>query len=187
MLDLLDKCQTETRKDPANVAKSVEIAQELVRSVNAPIKNVLSSEVPVTARRHTAGFTTEVCKDEARIAELEYVEIMTVPRHKEFLDEVRLRHFKEVSVWKNSAENTDSLINDVKVVKADCVKMSMERNLRFEEHVRTPQALVNANVEGKVKLTDFMAKIRKILESGCWINRSNYFVTIAKLIQKVQR
>lgn len=46
---------------------------------------------------------------------------------------------EEISVWTESAaKNSDSLINNVKVAKADTVKMSVERYLvlaRFEEHL----------------------------------------------------
>lgn len=56
-----------------------------------------------------------------------------------------------------------SLINDVKIAKADSVEMSVERNLilaRFEEHVRSLQTQVKANVDRKATFTDTMAKLR---------------------------
>lgn len=47
--------------------------------------------------------------------------------------------------------------------------MSVETNLtlaRFEEHIRSLQTLVNANVDRKVTFTGAMAKIMELLESG---------------------
>lgn len=108
---------------------------------------------------------------------------MTVRRHEEILDQVKQRHAEEVSVWKeNSAENANSLINNVNVAKADIVKMSVESNFildRFEEHVHALQALVNTNVERKGPLTDAVAKIRQLLESGRSINCSEYSLKIS--------
>lgn len=61
-----------------------------------------------------------------RIAELEYVKRLTVRRQKEFLDEIKQRLAEKVSVWKEtSLENTDCLMNDVKVANVDSVKISV--------------------------------------------------------------
>lgn len=63
----------------------------------------------------------------------------------------------------------DVLINDVKVAKEDTFKLIVGRNFIIaciEEHARALQTLANANVELKVALTDAVAKIRELLESG---------------------
>lgn len=63
------------------------------------------------------------------IVELGSVKTITVYWHEELLNEVKQRHAEEFRVWKEtSAENADSLISNIKVVKADCVKMSVEIN-----------------------------------------------------------
>lgn len=71
---------------------------------------------------------------------------ITVHRRKVLLDEVRQRHAEEVRVCnETSAENVESLINDVEVVKSVSVRVSLERNLVvdcFEEHVCALLALV---------------------------------------------
>lgn len=77
-------------------------------------------------------------------------------------------------------ENTD-VIGDVKV---DTLKLWVERNpvtVRLEELKPVLQTLANENVDGKVTLNEAMAKIRELLESGRSIDRSNFFVKIAKL------
>lgn len=87
-----------------------------------------------------------------RIAELETVETMTVRRHEKLM-EVKQRHAEEVYVRnKTSRQNTDSLISDVKVLKARSEKKFVERNLiqaRVERHFRALHTLVNADVERK--------------------------------------
>lgn len=81
-------------------------------------------------------------------------------------EKVKQRHAAEVSVWKETSRgNADSIINNVKVAKADIVKMSVERNLiraLFGEHFRALQTLVIANPERKVTLTDSMANIKGV-------------------------
>lgn len=72
--------------------------------------------------------------------ELGSIETSSVRRREKLLDEARQLHTEEINVWiKTSAETVDSLIDDVKVAKADGVEMSVERNLilaYFEKHVR---------------------------------------------------
>lgn len=89
-----------------------------------------------------------------------------------------------VGVWKETfAENVDSLINNLKIWKANSVEMSVERYLicaRFEEHVCALQTLVDANVEQKVTLTDVMATVRELLESVRSSNKSDYSLKITK-------
>lgn len=83
----------------------------------------------------------------------------------------------------------DSSINDLKLAKADSVRISVEPNLilgRLEKNAQALRFLVNANVERKLTSTDSMAKIRKLLESGLSIHRSDYFVKISKLAREVQ-
>lgn len=56
----------------------------------------------------------------------------------------------------------DSLINGVKVAKAESVKKSVKWNtilVNFEKEVCALQALANANVGRNVKLMDSVAKI----------------------------
>lgn len=83
-----------------------------------------------------------------------------------------------------------SLIYEVKIAVADRVQMSSKRNLifaRFKKHVRVPQTIVSAPVEGKVTLTKTMAKIRVSPVIGRLINWSNYFVKFLNLLQEVQQ
>lgn len=84
---------------------------------------------------------------------------------------------------KTSQDNTDSLIDDLKVAKADSVKMSIERNLilaHFWEHICTLQTPANANVEWKMTLTDVMTKIPELFESVRLTDRSDYSVKMLK-------
>lgn len=70
-------------------------------------------------------------------------------------------HAEEVTVWKDtSRDNTDGLIKDMKVAKAKAAKMSVDQNLilvRYEEHVRGLQDMVNLNEEHKLTFIDAMA------------------------------
>lgn len=102
-----------------------------------------------------------------------------------------MRHAEEVSVWKETpAENVNSLINNVKIAKVDSVKLFIKKKLTaslLEEHVRSLQTVFNASIGRKITLTDAIAKIRDLLESGCLIDHSHYFMKIAKMKREVQR
>lgn len=66
----------------------------------------------------------------------------------------------------------------------------MARNFslaHFGEHVRILQTLVYVNEERRVSLTESMAKIWELLESGHSIDLLDYFVKFPKLSQQVQR
>lgn len=68
--------------------------------------------------------------------------------------------------------------------------MSVRKNLilaRFEEHVRTLQALVYVNVEQKVTLMDAISTMSKLLESSPSISKLDYFPKIANFAREVQR
>lgn len=101
--------------------------------------------------------------------ELESVETIAVSRHEESLNEVKQRHVEEVSVWNEIfAEIADSLVSEVKVANAGSVEMSIEWNMIlicFEKHIRALQALVNANMEHKLTITDAIANIMEQLDS----------------------
>lgn len=119
------------------------------------------------------------------------MEAINVRQYGKFLKEFKIRRTEEVGVWKKtSAETADSFINDVKVAKADSVKMAVESNLIlacFDEHVRTLQTLVNVIVDQKVTFTDTMKTTEELLESGRSISESDYSVKISKQRREVQR
>lgn len=84
----------------------------------------------------------------------------------------------------------DGVFNDVKVAKANSIKMPVERNLaltRFKKHMQTIHTLVTAHVKRKVMIVEAMAKIRELLERGRLVNRLEYFVKIAKSTQEMQQ
>lgn len=88
------------------------------------------------------------------------------------------------------AVNANSLINYVRVAKAEGFKMSVERNLfltRFEEHITALQALINANVKWKVTLKCAIKTIMKLEKSGRSFGRLEYSEKIAKWAKTVQR
>lgn len=115
----------------------------------------------------------------------------TVRCHKEHLDEVKHRLAELVSFRKRtSADSADSHVNDEKVAKVDIKKMSVERNLIlpcFGDHVRALQALVNVSIERSGTITDAVAKIRLLVNSGRSINRSEYSSQISKLTREAKR
>lgn len=67
-------------------------------------------------------------------------ETMAIRRHKVHMKVAKQRHVQKVSVRKETFRvNADSLVTDVKIARADSVKMAIDRNLiqsRFESHVR---------------------------------------------------
>lgn len=82
------------------------------------------------------------------------------------------------------------MISGVKFAKADSVKMFVEMVLilaRVKEHVCALQTLVNANVKRKLTLTDPVAKIKRLLQSGRLIDGSDFSVNIAKLKGEVHQ
>lgn len=123
------------------------------------------------------------------IAELESIEIITVLRHEELMEEVKNGRAEEVNVWKViTDESVDSLIDDVNVVKFYIVKTDVKLKLilaRFEENVRALQPTVNANVERKVTITNAMGKVRELRECGRSVDQSDYSVEISKLTREV--
>lgn len=86
-----------------NVAKAVEVAQELLRSADAPVNTVPSSEVKVTAGEHTTGLAAELEKGKCRIAELESFVTINFGRHKEHSEEVKQHHTEEVIILKGTS------------------------------------------------------------------------------------
>lgn len=58
------------------------------------------------------------------------METITVGRLEEIFGEVEKRHAEEVENWKETyAENANSLINNVHIVKSEGIMMSVEKNL----------------------------------------------------------
>lgn len=139
LLDSQDDRRTKQRRVQTSVDEAVKLDQALLRSADVSVNNVPLSEGTVTTGGEFTEFAAELDKAKARIVKLEPVKTITVRRHEEVLDEVKKRYAEEICVWKEtSAENSDYLINDVKVAKVGSVKMSVERNsifTRFEEHV----------------------------------------------------
>lgn len=90
---------------------------------------------------------------------------------------------EKISIFKVTyIENADSLINHIKVARAESVKMSVERNMisaRFEEHVCALHTLGNANVQRKVSLTEAIAKVRNLLESVRSIDNYDYSMKVS--------
>lgn len=190
LLNKQDECRSKKRRVTTNVAETVELAKGLLRSTDVPGNTAPSSYVQVTAGRDKTGLAAEFDKAKAHIAELESVKPISGRQRKELLNEVKQHHAAEIRSWKKtSAEKADSLIKDVKVVKVDSVKTSVERNLilaRFEKHVRALLELVTANVERKIILMDAVAKSSELLDSSCTINKSYCSVQISKLTREVQ-
>lgn len=124
-------------------------------------------------------------KSKVLITQFESVVTVTVCWLKGLLDENKLRHAEKVGVpMDTSAENTDIVINNIKVFKADSVKMFLKCVLIlacFEEQVCSQQASINANVERKKTITNVVSKIGQLHESGRSINRSDYSLEILKL------
>lgn len=155
-----------------------------------------------TVGRDTNELAAELDKFKGLMMDLKLVETIKFRRHEEILDDIKRRRVEKIGVWKEvCAENADSLINNVKVAKANRSKMSVEMNFifaRFKEHVRAVhcrarfhtfhishftlaltnawQALVNANVKRKVRLKEAMAMVRELLENGRSISWSDYSV-----------
>lgn len=83
-----------------------------------------------------------------------------------------------------------NLNNDVEVVNAESLELSVIPKMiltRFEELIRALKALVHANMDRKVTLTDAMVNIRELLECNRSIQHSDYFVMILKPTQEKQR
>lgn len=158
------------RKFPTDVVEAFELAHKLLRLADVPVSTLSSTEVPVTTEGDTTELVAGLDKAKVRFAELKSVASLNIRRYEELLDEAKQRQAGDVSVWKKtSVENADFQNNNVKVARADSVRMSVDMNLIsacFEEHVRALQALVNLNVERKVTFTGGMAKIRDLLQSG---------------------
>lgn len=103
------------RKIPTNVVETVELAQKFLRLQDVFVDVVPSSEVPVNEGGDAAQLSSERKKAESRVAELESVEIMSVPWDWKLMDEANQLHAEEFSVWKETfRENADNLINDVR-------------------------------------------------------------------------
>lgn len=106
---------------------------------------------------------------------------MAVCRRDAFLEKIKQRHSGQIGVMKeNSGKNADSVIDDVKVPKADSVKISIKRNtilVRFGKHVLALQAPVNArratevNFDvGKVTVRVELDSVRSSNMSGIWVS-----------------
>lgn len=78
------------------------------------------------------------------------------------------------------------MINNLNVSKVDSVKTSQERNFILagvEGHLRTSETLVNENVYWMVMLTDVMAKVRELRNSGRSKYRWGYLLKILKPVK----
>lgn len=135
--------------------------------------------------------STELEKAKKRIVKLDSVKTISFCQHKELMDDFKQRRAEKISVWKETfQENVDDSIIDVKVSKADSVKLSVEENLivvRLKEHLRVLETLLNGNMERKATLADAMAKLWSFLESGRYIDALDYSVKIWKPAREVQR
>lgn len=149
------------------------------------------SDVPVTDDWDATTLSAQLDEEKALIVELKSTETKTARQPEALLDETKQRLAEDIGVWnKTSAENANSLVNNVKFAKADSVMKCVERNLglaRLEEHVRALQALVKANVERNGTLKDVMTTVRDLLESGRHIKKSDNTEKISKLTREVQR
>lgn len=97
----------------------------------------------------------------------------------------------KTTIWKEAFfENVNSLINDVKIAKAESVEMFVEKNLtlaRFKEHFRLLWRMVSANVELMVTLSDAMAKMKKMPKRARSLDRLDYSLNIERPTQVGQR
>lgn len=122
----------------------VELVQELICSSTVPVGAAPSSEAPadIGKEKKLAKVLADFEKHQARLADLESVEMMTIRRHQNLLNELKQPHAKKVTVWlENSRDSADSLNNDVRVAKAEAIKMSVDRNLILARYKRHLQAL----------------------------------------------
>lgn len=91
-----------------------------------------SSDLPSSPEEDSTELVGDLDEAEARIAKPESVGTVTGRRHEESLHEIKKCHAEEIGVWKGTyAENADSLVNDVKIAKADSVMMSVKAEFDF--------------------------------------------------------
>lgn len=99
----------------------------MIHSTDVSVRALTTSEVFATTGGDTTALVTKLDNAHVRIAILEPVKIMNVRRHEELLEEVTQCQSDAIGVWKEtSSQNADSPIDDVKVVKTDSVKMSVQ-------------------------------------------------------------
>lgn len=160
-----------------NVAKAVELVQELLQS-SAGLDFVPSSNLPVIIDGNASALAADLDKAKAKIAELGSTGTLTIRRHEKLREEVKKCHVEGVGAWKEtSADNMDSPINIVKVAKANNVNMSVEVKFIqacFEDHFNVLQPPVNGKVELQVPLKKVMATVKELRESGRSISKSDY-------------
>lgn len=139
LVDLQNECRTKEQKGPTNVADGVELSQELLCSSDVPVDVILSPQILTDPGGGATELSTELKMTKARIAKLEFVETMAARGHDELKNDVKRCPAAKLSFCEETSwENADSLINAVKVLKVDKVKMAVERNLilcRFGKHV----------------------------------------------------
>lgn len=101
--DLQEECRTKKRRAPTKVGEVVELAQKWLRPADSALNTVPSSDAPVNSEEDTTEIAAELNIVKARIAELEYVENITVRRHEELFDKVKRRHAEKMSDWKETS------------------------------------------------------------------------------------
>lgn len=103
--------------------------------------------------------------------------MITVSKHEKIIEEIEQRHAEKVSVWNEiSRENKDNRNSDVKVVKADRVMTSLERDLilsSFNDHVRALQILFDANLKRKMTFANAVSKVLGLSECKRLIDLSD--------------
>lgn len=94
--------------------------QRSFRSSDVSLDVATSSEVPVFTEGDAAKLSTELRKAKELISEIKSGETITASLQEEIIDEVKQCHAEKIRVKKEtSRENENSLMNDIKVAKAD--------------------------------------------------------------------
>lgn len=138
------------------MAEAVELVRDLLRSDDVPVNTVSPLKVLVAAGEDNTESAAEMNKTKAGNAESETVMTITARRQGVRFNDVKKHHAEKVIIWKAiSAETVNGLINYVKVLKEDGVKIFTEKNLifaRFEKIYIALQTLVYANMKKKETL-----------------------------------
>lgn len=138
--DLQDECCINNRTVLINVINEIELVKEFLSSSGAITGFIITSEVPNITVLKVAQSFAELERSGAGIAGMETFDTITVRRHEELMNLIGLRYAGEIHVWKEtSRDNAKCTINDMRVAKAESVKIFVKQNFiltRFEEYVR---------------------------------------------------
>lgn len=116
---------------------------------------------------------------------------MTLRWQEEPMEEAKQRFMEALDDLKEfTCENTDSLLKDAHVKKADAVKISPQKIVilaHLGKHVQTLHIMVPIHDERKVTLSDVVTEIRQVVANGRDITKLDLSTKIASLPKKVKR